>query len=133
MTVRGRVEAIGSELPSLKYRLAVAVAGPRRVFREVETTIDTGFTGWLALPIDVIRELELTRHGQRPARLASGAVELFDSYGALISWDEQVRPVPVHEVGSGPLLGMCMLLDYRLTAENRAGGAVIIEQLPPAQ
>lgn len=131
MTVSGRVEAVAGELPTLEYRLVVAVAGPRQAVREVATTVDTGFNGWLALPMDIIWELELTRHGRRPARLASGAIEFFNIYGALISWDGQLRPVPVHEIAAHPLLGMRMLLGYRLTADNRQGGAVVIEELPP--
>lgn len=131
MTVRGRVEAVAGDLSTLQYRLVVAVAGPRRAVREVATTVDTGFNGWLALPLDIIRELELTWYGERPARLASGAIEFFNIYGALISWDGQLRPVPVHAITAHPLLGMSMLLGYRLTADNRQGGAVVIEELPP--
>ena len=132
MTISGRVEIVAGNLPTLQYRLVVTVAGPRQAVREVETTIDTGFTGWLALPMDIVRELELTQHGRRPARLASGETELFDIYGALISWDGQLRPIPAHAVAANPLLGMRMLLDYRLTADNQPGGALTIAKLPPS-
>ncbi len=59
--------------PVLAPRVSLAVAaGAAGVFRAVEATIDTGFTAWLTLPPDIIRELSLLYQGTRPVALASG-------------------------------------------------------------
>lgn len=138
MAIRGRVAVTEGDFPTLEYRIAVSIAGPGRdapgwAFRELETVIDTGFTGWLALPLPIIRELGLTQHGRRTAVLANGQRNSFDIYGAVISWHGRVIPIPIHQVDGAPLLGMRLLLNCRFTADNRQGGDLIIEELPPEQ
>ena len=111
----------------------MAVAGPDRVFRTVECTVDTGFTGWLALPSGIIRQLGLQHRGQRDIRLANGQEQITPIYLALISWYDQVIPRLVHQSDSSPLVGMGLLTGYLLTVEAVAGGSVTIEELLPGQ
>ena len=136
MAIRGRAAVTEGDFLTPEYRIVVSVAGPAGAvsggaFRDLETVIDTGCNGWLALPLPLIRELGLTQHGRRIAVLADGQRNSFDIYGAVISWHGRVVPIPVHQVEGAPLLGMRLLLNCRFTADNRQGGDLIIEELPP--
>ena len=96
------------------------------VFQTITATLDTGFTGMLALPSDVVQELGLTYHGNRTVRLAHGQQTL-GIYGAAVSWFGQLRAVVVHEVAGTPLVGTALLANSLLTVDFRNGGDVIIQ------
>ena len=113
----------------LKPQIHLSVAGVDRAFRMLEAIVDTGFTGWMALPADTIEELGLTSYGQRPANQAGG-VGMFSIYGALVSWHGEQRPVLVHRITGDPLIGMALLEGCRLTVDARDDGDVIIEEVP---
>ena len=97
-------------------------------FRTVEAVVDTGFTGALALPGDIIGELGLTRQDERPVRLASG-IETVYIYGAAVSWLGQLRAIPVHQVDGNPLVGTSLLTNCRLTIDFLESGRVNIHPL----
>lgn len=112
----------------LKPQITLSVGGVDRVFRMSEVTVDTGFTGWLALPGDTIEELGLTCYGQRPANQAGG-VGMFSVFGALVLWHGEHRPVLVHRITGDSLIGMALLEGSELTVVAREDGDVIIEEL----
>ncbi len=114
----------------LKPQITVRISGINSGFLNQDATVDTGFTGWLALPEDTIQELELTRYGQRPASQASGEASMYSIYGALVSWHGEGRPVLVHQITGTPLIGMALLEGSRLTVDAQEGGDVIIEKIP---
>ena len=114
----------------LEPRIGISVAGINRVFREEEAMVDTGFTGWLALPDDSIARLGLTHYGQRPAHQAAGESRMFDVYSALVLWHGRPYPVVVHGTRGVPLVGMALLNGNRLTVDSWEGGDVIIEESP---
>ena len=113
----------------LKPRINISVAGVDRAFLNRDATVDTGFTGGLALPEDTIEELGLTLYGRRPANHASG-VGMFEIYGALVSWHGEYRPVLVHKTSGEPLVGMALLENSRLTVDAREDGNIVIEEMP---
>ena len=92
--------------------------------------MDTGFTTYLTLPERIIHQLGLKYFGQRQATLASGEVQMFNVYGGLILWHDQLRSALVHRTNSRPLVGMSMLSGSRLIVDAREGGDVIIEEIP---
>ena len=113
----------------LKPRIDISIAGVDRAFLNREATVDTGFTGGLALPEDTIEALGLTLYGRRPASHVNG-VGMFEIYGALVSWHGEHRPVLVYKTRGEPLVGMALLEGSQLTVVAREDGAVIIEELP---
>ena len=48
--------------------------------------LDTGFAGYLTLPPEVIRHLDLIPAGRATGELANGAQFEFNSYFATVSW-----------------------------------------------
>ncbi len=129
--ISGKVKVeIGKDgLTYLKPRITIRVAGASRSFVDFDAVVDTGFTGWLALPEDTIEQLGLTRYGERVAHQASGT-GLFSIFGALTSWHNVHRPVLVHQITGDPLIGMALLEGCRLMVDAREDGDVIIEELP---
>ena len=111
--------------------VTLAVAGPSREFQQLDVVIDTGFSGWLTLPRDLVAELDLTRYGNRASVLATGERVPVEIYSALVMWGGQIRPVFVHEMASGrPLIGTAMLENYRLTIDMHSDGLVDIGLIP---
>lgn len=97
---------------------------------EVAAAIDTGCTGFLALPTDTIVRLGLQLVGARRGRLADGRLVLMQLYLANVLWDGVLRRVQVLETGGPCLMGISLLYGYVLTFEAIDGGRVIIEKLP---
>ena len=51
---------------------------------DIEAVIDTGFTGFLTLPIALIAALGLTWRGYASAVLGDGSLQQFDVYAATV-------------------------------------------------
>jgi clan AA aspartic protease len=110
--------------------LQLVVQGPHSREEPVVALIDTGFSGFLALPKERIAELELTWLGREEGVLADDSVELFDVYRAMVLWDGQLRPVEVTELTASALVGMGLLADHSVHIEVKANGNVTISPLP---
>ncbi len=129
--IRGRVElARTGDHPILEPRVDVGVASsPGGVSRTVKATVDTGFTAWLTLPLDSIRELGLQYRATRKVTLADGSEPETDLYLAFIDWHGIVIPRLIHQSAGNPLLGLALLTGCRLTVETVVGGEVTIEEM----
>ncbi len=98
-------------------------------FKSIDAVIDTGFTGFLSLPIAIIMELELQWSYRDRATLGDGSETVFDVYNAEIVWDGQLREIEVDAAETEPLLGMALLRGYRLQVDTIEGRLVTIETL----
>ena len=125
MIIEGAVELAGmlGNVPILKPRVSVSVSNISGVHRSIMFTVDTGFTGYLTIPPDVIRELDVERLGSRTFRLANDAEGETDLY---LAFFESV-PIIAHQVDAEPLLGAAMMNERRLTVDFWEGGQVTIE------
>jgi clan AA aspartic protease len=119
--------AVDSRL-QVKIRFPIYDSGGQRV--DVETTVDTGFTGWLTLPRTTIVALRLVWLSRRTVVLADGSAVQLDTYEATVLWDGTLRNVQVYAIDSDALVGTKMLQGYALRAEFKVGGGVTIEALP---
>ena len=99
--------------------------------RSVELVLDTGFTGYLTLPGEVIRQLGLPSAGGRTFELANGERFEFEAYVAVVSWHDRRRNALVLRSDSSPLLGMTLLWGSRVTLDALAEGEVAVEELEP--
>jgi clan AA aspartic protease len=81
---------------------------------QYEAVVDTGYTGWLTLPPDVIAASGLTWRERGGATLADGSQVFFDVYNAIVVWDGQPITIPVDEVDADPLVGMSLMYGYEL-------------------
>ncbi len=97
---------------------------------KVEAIIDTGFTGELTLPGDLIDRLGLPRIGELPITLGDGNEIDIGLYLGMVLWQGENRIVQVLRTSGKPLIGMSLLYGNRLTADVITDGEVTIEGLP---
>ncbi|REJ43865.1 MAG: clan AA aspartic protease [Microcystis flos-aquae DF17] len=100
--------------------------------KSITAVIDTGFTGFLSLPIATIRELELSWSYRDRATLGDGSEVLFDIYEGMVIWGGQYREMEINAAEIEPLIGMSLLRGYRLQVDTVQGGLVTISELPIA-
>jgi len=96
----------------------------------VDAVIDTGFSGFLTLPSDIISALRLMWKGRDIATLGDGTSCIFEVYIADVIWDGQYREVYINASETVPLIGMRLLRGYNLHIQAIEGGAVAISALP---
>ena len=100
--------------------------------KSITAVIDTGFTGFLSLPIATIRELELSWSYRDRATLGDGSEVLFDIYDGMVIWGGQYREIEINAAETEPVIGMSLLRGYRLQVDTVKGGLVTISELPIA-
>ena len=100
--------------------------GPKQM---VEALIDTGFSGFLSLPLSMIESLELPWIFSDFVTLGDGSEVIFQMYRATVIWDGQFKVVDVAASESEPLLGMSLLYGFKLQVEAVELGVVTIEAM----
>lgn len=110
--------------------LRLTVVGSDSQQCEVETIVDTGYTGFLTLPPETITDLNLDWRRKQQTKLADGSKIYSDVYEAIVVWDGVSRRIFVDELDSESLLGMSMLAGHELTMKIIKGGEVVITKLP---
>jgi clan AA aspartic protease len=109
--------------------VALVVQGPSGQSREIEAVIDTGFTGRITLPPDLIAALSLPFRGRGSVILGDGRESAFDIFEAGVLWDGKLRQVAVDAADTEPLVGMRLLQGYELAIQVVPGGTVSIRPL----
>src|SRR6266404_2781349 len=110
-------------------RIRLMVKGRRGREEEIETVIDSGFTGALTLPPALITRLGLRWRSVDRATLADGSTCVFQVYVGQLLWDSKVRTILVAEADTDPLVGMRLLRGHELKMQVRARGKVTIKRL----
>ena len=95
----------------------------------VDALIDTGFTGFLSLPLSMIESLKLPWIFSDSVTLGDSSEVIFQMYRAIVIWDGQFKVVDVAASESEPLLGMSLLYGFKLQVEAVERGTVTIEAM----
>ncbi len=101
--------------------------GPEGRTRDIEGVVDTGYSGFLTLPADLVAELELPFAYIGQAFLANDSEVDFDVHYVTVIWDDQPRDIEADATGSTPLVGMLLLDGHDLNIQVRDGGRVLIQ------
>ncbi len=109
--------------------LPIVVGRDNKPRQMVEALIDTGFTGFLSLPLLMIESLELPWIFSDSVTLGDGSEVIFQMYRAIVIWDGQFKVVDVAASESEPLLGMSLLYGFKLQIEAVERGTVTIEAM----
>jgi clan AA aspartic protease len=109
--------------------LPIVVGRDNKPRQMVEALIDTGFTGFLSLPLSMIESLELPWIFSDSVTLGDGSEVIFQMYRAIVIWDGQFKVVDVAASESEPLLGMSLLYGFKLQIEAVERGTVTIEAM----
>lgn len=108
-------------------RLVVGSADSQR--QMIDAVIDTGFTGFLTLPLSVITNLNLRLYRPEAGTLGDGSTCIFDVYRGLVIWDGEFRRIDINASETAPLAGMSLLYGYRMQLDAIEGGTVTIQSL----
>ncbi|NJL82516.1 MAG: clan AA aspartic protease [Chloroflexaceae bacterium] len=109
--------------------IRVAVGSANSPTQMVEALIDTGFTGFLSLPLSTITALGLPWHFRDVGTLGDGSEVIFEMYKATVIWDGQIQVIDVAASEAEPLVGMSLLYGFKVQIEAVEGGTVTIEAL----
>jgi clan AA aspartic protease len=95
--------------------------------QEIESILDTGFTGSLTLPPSLITRLGLPLRSRSSAILANGHIEEVNIHVGTVIWDGAPRTILIQAIDNIPLLGMALLANHDLRVRVATGGIVEIE------
>ena len=110
MTIAGRFNERGEMLLDIQISSGAEAAPLMRL----SAVVDTGFDGFLALPPEMIRALELPYTGNRDIVLADGTQRTIPLYDGVVLWNNQTLVGDVFEMPDTPLVGMQLLWDAAL-------------------
>jgi clan AA aspartic protease len=97
---------------------------------DLDVVIDTGFNGYMTLPMAIIRQHHLALHGTRSVTLGDGTQVMLDIYRATILWMGQPRTVQALAAEGGALIGMALLYGSEVSLRVLDGGPVTITPIP---
>ena len=109
-------------------RLPVSVLDYRGVAVPVTVVIDTGFTGFMALPPQVIAFLGLEPVRERTVRMADGRSRRIPAYHATIIWHGSPMTISAIAMPGSPLIGMSLLWNSDVAIAARENGRVTITE-----
>ena len=92
----------------------------------VDVLVDTGFNGYLTLPLDVLQRLQAPSYDKVYAVLADGSEIVAARYLVRVVWDGTEMIIGADEAEGLPLIGMELMLDYTVSVEAWNGGQVTI-------
>jgi clan AA aspartic protease len=109
--------------------VVVQVRAPKGRPQTVEAVLDTGFTEFLALPLDRIAALGLPFRCTQRMFLADGSQTTLAAYRGVVVWHGLPLLVPVLAVDGDALVGMSLLEGSHVGMEVVAGGQVLVEPI----
>lgn len=115
--------------PLRRCLVTLEVHGPSGQQEAVKFQVDTGFSGSILLPLEVVNRLGLPETEGVTMRLADGSRVGVPRYTAQVIWDGAEKTVALPASGRQPLLGIGLLDGHRLNAEIKPGGQVTIKPL----
>jgi clan AA aspartic protease len=86
--------------------ISLVVVNESRQTKLITAVIDTGYTGFLSLPSEIITELNLSWTGIDRGTLGDGSEVTFEVYAAKVIWDGEYRDIPINEAETDPLVGI---------------------------
>ena len=110
MTIDGRF----SERREMLLDIQISSGAASAPLMRLSAVVDTGFEGFLALPPEIIRALELPYKGNRDIVLADGTQRTIPIYDGAVLWNDQIIDGTVFEMPGEPLAGMGLLWDAAL-------------------
>jgi clan AA aspartic protease len=115
-SVTGEVDSLGRALVRLRVRREQHAEE-----HDLTAWVDTGFTGELVVPRQLIAKFNFPPSTSVMAELADGKQVLMDTFFCIVEWFGEQKVVEVIESEKGfPLLGVGLLVGRRLSVDYRA-------------
>ena len=114
----------------LQARMGLVIRLPERSEDiEIQCVVDTGFEGFLTLPLAAIEALGLPYAGRIDANLADDSNVSTEVYWATVLWRGADRDIAVLGMGQRPLIGTGLLENYHLSVDFCDGGTVFVDDI----
>jgi clan AA aspartic protease len=120
----------GQVTPSREALIPLQLRGASGQIESVQAVVDTGFTGAVALPTELVTRLGMPFRMLRSYQLGDGSVVDFDIHQATVVWEGRDRPVDALVTGGGILVGMALLMGHEPFIDVIDGGEVRIAPRP---
>ncbi|MCY3722759.1 clan AA aspartic protease [Candidatus Poribacteria bacterium] len=120
---------IGKVTTDLEVVIELVVIGLNRR-EKIEAVVDTGFSGYLALPGDLINLLKLRQIDNQAVILGDGTEVVLQKYLLSVLWHGEEHNVSTLQTDGGPLVGMSLLYGSRVILDVINGGDVSINAMP---
>ena len=95
----------------------------------LDVVVDTGFTGFMTLPDDIITACRLRQNRNSRLRLADGRIGQFESYLATILWHGKPVTISALAISGTPLIGMSLLWNSEVAISARENGRVSVSEI----
>ena len=118
----------GSVRDEIELIVPLEVVDSKGERRQIDFVLDTGFTGFLALSFDDIRQLGLVPSGAQDGQLADGRSSSFLLARLDVIWNGKPERIAAQILGE-PLIGTRMLKGCELNAKFVTNGLVTITAL----
>jgi clan AA aspartic protease len=115
---------------SLEATVRLLILDANGQSQPIDAIVDTGFAGFMSLPIATVTGLGLKRSYQDRTQLIDGRIIPIDMYTATVIWNGKPRTIDVQVLGAYVLIGMRLLAGHDLAIRATDGGAVSIEAIP---
>jgi predicted aspartyl protease len=119
----------GSVVAGREAIIPVSLLGTNGRVEPIDAILDTGFTGFLTLPLPQIARLGFPYEGIIHARLGDGREVELDMFVGMVLWEGQAREALLLAAEGKALVGMALLAGYRVTLDVAPGGLVMIDRL----
>lgn len=109
--------------------VSLEVLGPGQVPMPLQGVVDTGFNGYLTLPLSILRNLNAIAFGTRTVELGDGQVTELDVFCIHVAWHGASREVLALHAEATPLIGMSLLWGSRVQFDCQENGVVTIDEV----
>ncbi|MCY4558417.1 MAG: aspartyl protease family protein [Chloroflexi bacterium] len=109
----------------------LTIQGSDQHTESISFIIDTGATGSMVLPLEIVDRLNLSQSIDEYVRVtqADGSSDRYGLYVAHVMWHGSLKQVEVVAFGPAPLIGMGLLQGSNLSVDAIPGGLVTITEL----
>lgn len=114
----------------LEAWIDLAILGEDRSAISFSAVIDTGFSGYLTLPLSVIRRFGGVPMGTARTYLADGSETVCEVFELTVHWDDQPITIEVDAAEIEPLVGMSLLKGHDVVMRVIPNGEVTIRAVP---
>lgn len=109
--------------------IRLVISNTNKQTQVIDAVLDTGFTGFLTLPLTILTALNLQAYSREEGTLGDGSTCIFDVYSGFVIWDGEFRRIDINASEASPLIGMSLLYGYRVQFDTVEGGTVTIQSL----
>ena len=112
--------------PQLEATVPITLVTSARSEIELTAIIDTGYSGYLAIPKRMALEYGLTRLLPRKVKLGDGTRKSLDYFSGEVLWNGHKSRIRILATKDEFLLGLGLLAELRLNVRFRIGDPVVV-------